>query len=233
MSELSKKVDTLVAEINSSKAEIADLKKKVADLESSPSAWAYIFIGASVLGLIVFFISRFKPKVIKKDRGDSLSSQHGNRVSHSGSFDMSKFDTRLRNLESEMKKVTEEIHKINNPVTQSVPSRQETPPSVGAPVYPKVGYAKVDSDNFFTTIYDSNQDFCVFKITFTSESEGKFDIISLDKIKSRNDWQKKVEYKGASIKDASGFQLEEEGVCVKISKDTWEVTKPLKIILKK
>jgi hypothetical protein len=83
------------------------------------------------------------------------------------------------------------------------------------------------------SIYDSNQEGCVFKITFTSPTSGRFNIISLDKIQSRNDWQKKVECIGDSIREASDFSLVEEGICEKIDKDTWIVTKPLKIRLKK
>ena len=97
--------------------------------------------------------------------------------------------------------------------------------------YQKVGYAKVDTDIYFTTIYESNQEGCVFKLTFTCQSKGKFNIIALDKIQSRNDWQKKVECSGVSIKEATDFRLEDEGICEKIDDNTWKVTKPLKIKL--
>ena len=52
-------------------------------------------------------------------------------------------------------------------------------------------------------------------------------------IQSRNDWQKKVECSGVSIKEATDFRLEDEGVCEKIDENTWKVTKPLKIRLVK
>ena len=71
----------------------------------------------------------------------------------------------------------------------------------------------------------------MFKLTFTSQTKGKFNIIALDKIQSRNDWQKKVECSGVSIKEATDFRLEDEGVCEKIDENTWKVTKPLKIRL--
>ena len=74
----------------------------------------------------------------------------------------------------------------------------------------------------------------MFRITFTSQTKGKFNIIALDKIQSRNDWQKKVECSGGvSIKEASDFRLEEEGLCEKIDEYSWKVTKPLKIRLLK
>jgi hypothetical protein len=66
-----------------------------------------------------------------------------------------------------------------------------------------------------------------------SPTKGRFNIISLDKIQSRNDWQQKIECSGISIKEASDFRIEEEGLCEKIEENTWQVTKPLKIRLLK
>ena len=142
-----------------------------------------------------------------------------------------KSEARLHQLESQMERVLAFVNKPINPVQQSVSPPQETTRSREEHEYQKVGYAKVDTDIYFTTIYDSNQEGCVFKITFTSQSKGKFNIISLDKIQSRNDWQKKVECSGVSIKEASDFRLEDEGICEKIDEINWKVTKPLKIRL--
>ena len=64
-----------------------------------------------------------------------------------------------------------------------------------------------------------------------SNIKGKFNIISLDKIQSRNDWQQKVECSGISIKEASDFRVEDDGICEKIDENTWQVTNPLKIRL--
>ena len=66
-----------------------------------------------------------------------------------------------------------------------------------------------------------------------SPTKGRFNIISLDKIQSRNDWQQKIECSGISIKEASDFRIEEEGLCEKIEENTWQVTRPLKIKLRK
>lgn len=252
MTELLNKVDTLTAELNLTKEENAELKEKIAELKSPKNTWAYISIGAFVLGLIALIISLLKPKgirekrvyeIVKKSLDESrrikelqenvnnlLSSQRNNRMSNTSSSYAPNSDSRLRQLENQMAQV---IKKITITTSQPVSTRKEPVSSRKENEYQKVGYAKVDTDIYFTTIYDSNQEGCVFKISFTSPIIGKFNIISLDKIQSKNDWQQKVECSGCSIKEASDFRIEDDGICEKIDESTWKVTKPLKIRLLK
>lgn len=253
MTELVNKVDTLTEELNLTKAENAELKEKIAELKSPKSTWAYISIGAFILGVISLVISLLKTKGIKKEHvyeivkktlddscgikelqvnvNNLLSAQRNNRMSNTSSSYAPNSDSRLRQLENQMAQVIEVIKKITSPASQPTSQRQEPTRTREEHDYQKVGYAKVDTDIYFTTIYESNQEGCVFKLTFTSQSKGKFNILSLDKIQSRNDWQKKVECSGVSIKEATDFRLEDEGVCEKIDENTWKVTKPLKIRL--
>lgn len=250
MTELLNKVDTLTAELNLTKEETAELKEKIDELKSPKNTWAYISIGAFVLGLIALIISLFKPnginekqvyEIVEKSLDESprikekvnklLSSQRNNKMSNTSSSYAPNSDSRLRQLENQMAQVIEVINKKTILASQPVSTRKEPVPSRKENEYQKVGYAKVDTDIYFTTIYESNQEGCVFKLTFTCQSKGKFNIIALDKIQSRNDWQKKVECSGVSIKEATDFRLEDEGVCEKIDENTWKVTKPLKIRL--
>ena len=253
MTELLNKVDTLTTELNFTKEKNAELKEKIAELKSPKSTWAYISIGAFILGLIALIISLLKPKgikekqvyeIVKKSLDESrrikerqvnvnnlLSSQRNNRMSNTSSSYAPNSDSRLRQLENQMAQVIGIINKITVTASQPVSTRKEPAPSRKENEYQKVGYAKVDTDIYFTTIYESNQEGCVFKLTFTCQSKGKFNIIALDKIQSRNDWQKKVECSGVSIKEATDFRLEDEGICEKIDDNTWKVTKPLKIKL--
>ena len=252
MTELLNKVDTLTAELNLTKEESAEMKEKIAELKSPKNTWAYISIGAFILGLIALIISLLKPKgikekqvyeIVKKSLDESrrikelqenvnnlLSSQRNNRMSNTSSSYAPNSDSRLRQLENQMAQV---IKKITITTSQPVSTRKEPVSSRKENEYQKVGYAKVDTDIYFTTIYDSNQEGCVFKISFTSPIIGKFNIISLDKIQSKNDWQQKVECSGCSIKEASDFRIEDDGICEKIDESTWKVTKPLKIRLLK
>lgn len=255
MAELLNKVDTLTTELNSIKAECISLKKKVAELKSPKNTWAYLSIGAFILGLIALFVALFKSKGIKEEKivdifeeclDDSrkikelrvdvnklLSLQHNNKASQISSSYALNSDSRLYLLEKKMAQVIDMVSKNINPVQRPIAPCQEIPVPHRETEYQKMGYAKVDTDMYFTTIYDSNQEGCVFKITFISQTKGKFNIIALDKIQSRNDWQKKVECSGISIKDASDFRLEEEGICEKIDENTWKVIKALKIQLLK
>ena len=252
---ISNKVDSLKTELNSIKAENAAMKKKVAELNSPNNIWIYLSIASFVIGVIAFIVAFFKGKglkeeevsyIVKRYLDDSerikklqvnvkdLLSQRNVRTPSTGSSYAPKSDSRIQQLENQLAQVIEAVNKITSPAQQSVSYRQEKTCSHEENEYQKVGYAKVDTDLYFTTIYDSNQEGCVFKITFTSQFMGKFNIIALDKIQSRNDWQKKVECSGGvSIKDASDYLLEEEGVCEKIDEYSWKVTKPLKIRLLK
>lgn len=255
MTELLNKVDTLTKEMNSTKAENADLKEKLADLKSPKNTLTYVSICAFLLGLVAIIITFFKPKGVKEERiynivekyfedykikelrvnvNNLVSSQRNNRSSQTSSSYAPNSDSRIKQLENQLAQVIEVVNKITSQERQSVSHRQETTQPQEENEYQKVGYAKVDTDMYFTTIYNSNQEGCVFKITFSSQTKGKFNIIALDKIQSRNDWQKKVECSGGvSIKEASDFRLEEEGVCEKIDEYSWKVTKPLKIRLLK
>lgn len=252
MTELLNKVDTLTAELNTTKIVNAELKEKVAELKSPRSTWwAYVSIGAFILGLIACIMVLSRSKGIKEqtvydiiknqlhnfyeekrqDQMNSQLSQHNNSTSQSRFSYETSYDSRLRQLESQMSQVVAVFnanngigkHAAQPPINTSRPHRK--------PEYPKVGYAKNDKDMYFTTIYESNQEGCVFKISFTSPIKGKFNIISLDKIQSRNDWQQKVECSGISIKEASDFRVEDDGICEKIDENTWQVTNPLKIRL--
>ena len=255
MTELLNKVDTLTAELNATKTENAELKEKVLELKSPKSTWAYISMGAFVLGLIALLMTLFRSKGIKKEDvydifekciDDSrrikelqvnvknlMSSQKNGRSTPSNTSYAPNADSRLRQLESQVAQVIAEINKINTSAQPATPQRTDTQRYQRENEYQKVGYAKNDMDMYFTTIYESNQEGCVFKITFTSPTKGRFNLISLDKIQSRNDWQQKVECSGISIKEASDFRVEEEGYCEKIDANTWQVTKPLKIRLLK
>lgn len=255
MTELLNKVDTLTAELNATKTENAELKEKVAELKSPKSTWAYVSMGAFVLGLIALLFALFRPKGIKEEKvyeivkecldnshrikelqvhvNNLLSAQRSSRNSQTGSSYAPKTDSRLCQLENQMSQVIAAVNKMTAFAQSTTQTHADTPKPRKDAEYQKVGYAKNDTGTYFTKIYESNQEGCVFKISFMSPTKGRFNIISLDKIQSRNDWQQKIECSGISIKEASDFRIEEEGLCEKIEENTWQVTKPLKIRLLK
>ena len=250
MTDIVYKLDTLTNVLNDTKKENAELKKRIDAFESPKNKWAYISLAAVILAFISFILALWKPResrinrIIrqyfdKSERINGLISDVSSLKLNSNSNSTPKVSTReiendIKLLKMQMKQVITDINALNyaNKKQQDSPVRQE-PKQPVEPPYQKIGYAKVDTDMYFTTIYDSNQEGCVFKINFTSPDKGKFNIISLDKIQSRNDWQKKVECSGISIKDATDFRVEDDGICERIDANTWEVKKPLKIRLLK
>ncbi len=251
MKELVFKIDEITSELNTSKEEIAELKKRIETFESPKNKWAYITIVAFFLAILSLVIAFYKSREKRingiitnyldhSDRINGLLTNVNSLLLQRNSGTTPKVSTRdiendIKLLKMQIKKVEADINVINYAIKKQneMPVHSESPKQNHESQYHKVGYAKVDTDIYFTTIYDSNQEGCVFKISFTSLTQGKFNIISLDKIQSRNDWQKKVECSGISIKDASDFRLEDEGLCEKIDENTWKVTKPLKIRLLK
>lgn len=245
MNELITKIDTLTYELNSAKEKLAQVQRSITELEE-PQSGTVIFIVVLFLFVVISILlyshynDKYKEQIGKirqkidvlQDSINLLSTQKQRSISQSPKDSLNqRAESRIQNLELNMKQVLQDINTVkgsaNHVSTSSSPAPKET-------VFQKIGYAKVDTDIYFTTIYNSSQEGCVFKITFTSQTKGKFNIISLDKIQSRNDWQKKVECSGTtSIKEASSFSLEEEGICEKIDENSWKVTKPLRIRLQK
>ena len=98
----------------------------------------------------------------------------------------------------------------------------------------KVGYANINTSNYFVDLLDSKQETCVFTITFKGSEQGEFNIISLDKLKSRNGWQDVVEATGdCTMAEANSYDVLGLGQCKKIEDNTWEVTRKLRIKIRK
>lgn len=151
-----------------------------------------------------------------------------------------KAEDRIVYLEGKIKEVIDAVHRHENEI-KTCGGVKTTPPSTPPttppkrPEFSKEGYAKLNSGAFFLEILDSNQEGCVFHIKFKSENKGEFDIISLDKIKSRNGWQEVVETTGnCTMEDATSYKVEDKGICEKLSDGkTWEMKRKLKIKISK
>ena len=91
-------------------------------------------------------------------------------------------------------------------------------------------YAKANSGKFLVQITDSQQEGCVYVINFVNKEEGKFDIVSLAKIKPVNDIMDVIELApgSCSLEDATTYNVIDKGLCRKVEgKPAWEVTKKL------
>ncbi len=253
MKELVSKVDTLAEALNVTQKENIELKEKLESIQSPRSTW--MSIGAIALSIIAVALALFKKGLseqkileIVKDRLDNSKrikelifhvntlkndAQHYSRNSQSNLSVSQNVETRLRQVEKTLNDIVNYINgqKLNS--QSQNPTGRQGEQSSNQPERQRVGYAKIGYETYFTTIYDSNQEGCAFKITFKNATKGEFTIIALDRISSSNDWQQKIECVGVSIKDAIDFQVEEPGICENIGNNTWQVTKPLKIRLLK
>lgn len=263
MQDLVNKVDTLATALNESQKGFLDLKDVVDSLQTPRSTWGWMSISAIALALIALIISIVKSRGLNREDVEEIFrqlyaekqnetiriqsfQQKNNGVTQQHANTIQRIDSRLNDLEHKIQRL--DVGPKTMPPTRDVGTKKAThgtalPKTTDniqseetdkTPANVRHGYARINTDCYFTYIFDSNQEECVFSIQFMSEQKGEFTIISLDKIKSRNGWQKVVEISGASIEDANTFKEEEKGICEKMvenGEDTWKVTKPLKIQL--
>lgn len=251
MNALVLKVDTLAQALSQAQKENAELKVQVAKLESPKSTWGYMTLASLIIAIIALVLSLLR-KGLSREKVDEIFRNNldkskriaelkvavsqlqpglnGNRVSLSANTSLQNLDTRLRSVESSVSRLSSKTNETQNSSNPSVTHRQEQLRQTKDLEYLRMGYANINSGNIFTKIFDSAQESCVFSIKFKSANKGEFNIISLDKIKSRNMWQKIVEYTG-SIEEATSFKVEDYGICEKYDDVTWQVTKKLKIKL--
>lgn len=251
MNALVLKVDTLAQALSQAQKENAELKVQVAKLESPKSTWGYMTLASLIIAIIALVLSLLR-KGLSREKVDEIFCNNldkskriaelkdavsqlqpglnGNRVSLSANTSLQNLDTRLRSVESSVSRLSSKTNETQNSSNPSVTHRQEQLRQTKDLEYLRMGYANINSGNIFTKIFDSAQESCVFSIKFKSANKGEFNIISLDKIKSRNMWQKIVEYTG-SIEEATSFKVEDYGICEKYDDVTWQVTKKLKIKL--
>jgi len=246
------KIDSLTLGLNETKSNVSDIKSNVDKLKSPNRLWIFFSIVAFIIGVTALIIGVFKSKSLKrldvenifsdcidqstrlkamKNQIENLQSFSRGSNSHGNIQHSSNIESRLNSLEVTMKQVVDNINNSTKPniSPQREPDNQnyniQEQPSIV-----KTGYAKLNRQNYFLDIIDSNQEGCVYKIQFKSPTRGEFDLISLDKIKSRNGWQDIIEYEGAcTMEEATSYKLVNPGIIEKYDSKTWEVKKKLKI----
>ena len=237
------KVDTLSQALTQVQKENKELGERVEKLEKPKRMWNYITFVTLAIAIAAFILSLFRNGVSRKEVHKILKENQNNskkikelqeqlifergkckKTSSSVNPSLSNLDARLRNVENKLSQLVNIPNGVQNK-TSSVsvhPSKN--------PEYIKKKYARINSGCYFTQIFDSKQEGCVFCIELKAENRGEFNIISLNQIKSSNGWETIVECEGCSISDATHFDVERYGVCEK-NGDMWEITKNLKIKL--
>lgn len=236
--DLVKKIDTLTSSLNKIEKDNLELHETISNFGKAPGWWSYI-----LLIVVVLFIFTIVIRLLSKEIQEQVGKQIKDTCINIGTLNTQED---VRQLEVKLKRQAEDIQHMNNRLDQfnktihdflaqnQDNTQKNIPPSrtTNDSEYHRTGYANINSGTIFTKIFDSAQESCVFSIKFKSATKGEFNIISLDKIKSRNMWQEIVEYTG-SIEDATSFKVEDFGICEKYDDVTWQVTKKLKIKLQK
>ena len=260
---LIEKIDTLTNELNESRVTVAQLQQSVDELESPRRIWNYLSIGAIILGLIAIILqfvrsggldkneinTIFRENMDSSTRLKAMKEKLDNLEKNSRNSQNSRYmptgpvsrkaEDRIAWLEGKIQEVIVAVNRHETEIKRNGGTTTTTPPTGPAkpkePEFNKDGYAKLNTSIYFMDILDSNQEACVFHINFKSANKGEFDIISLDKIKSRNGWQDVIDATGnCTMEDATSYTVVEKGICEKISDDnTWEVKRKLRIKISK
>ena len=105
-----------------------------------------------------------------------------------------------------------------------------------ASVNKRVEYAQLNNEKYFMDTSCSKQETCVYKIEYSEQNVGVFDLISLDKIQSSNGWQDVIDIEptgDCTMEEAKDFVTLSLGECRKIDENTWKVTTNLMIKISK
>lgn len=231
-------VDTLGQALIQVQKENAELKARVAKLENPKSTWGYMALAALAIAIIALVLSLLKlKKGISRGEVDEIFSKNFDKSQRMAKLEKTvdqlnisfqKVNANLRNVDTTPRgRESNDVHNTPSAVTKHQEQLCQPPKAE----YLKKGYAKINSGDCFTQIFDSAEEGCVFSIEFKSATKGEFNIIAVDKIRSRNNWQEIVECTGLSIKDATSFNVKELGICEKCNDSLWKITRKLKIKL--
>lgn len=157
----------------------------------------------------------------------SIKTSNGDSAKSSG-FEsyIAKLEARMSILEKNNMAQNQVAIAVSSPIsgTSHKEDRNETPKVL------KIGYTEINKSKYFMEVFNTKKETCVYKISFRSSDSGYFDLISLDKIKSRNGWDDVIDYEGdCSMEEAKSYIRLDYGEVEKYDDSVWEVTKKLKI----
>lgn len=255
------KIDTLTTELNASKKEIEQLQSEIKELKSPGRILIVFALCALLLSILAIILSiiRTSKKVNRWEVKDmtrqmvreqikdldyrmtraegnikgiwkgSTSAQTTSAQTTSANSPIDKrildLDVRLSRIERSNSAESSNYFSYEKPISTNTTTINEAEIN-------RKEYAKANSGKFLVQITDSQQEGCVYVINCINKEEGKFDIISLAKIKPVNDIMDVVELVpgSCSLEDATNYKVIEKGLCKKVEgKPAWEVTKKLKI----
>ena len=246
---LSTRIDSLAQELS-----LTQSKKQVKGSKDADGAWGKLSLATLVLAIVslVLTIFLFRKRIGEEEITEIFKHNldESTRVNKLQA-DVDRLDAEREKMSRQIKEVLDSRPRIDktprpsqsigepshsaptpSPATSRSGGRPSEQPKCKQPRYFGKKYMKNNTDKYFTQILDSDQEVCAFFVEFTSEHkhQGEFSIISLDRIKSKDGWEKVVDCTGCSKADATSFTVLERGICVE-SNGLLEVTKNLKINL--
>ena len=251
-------IDYLLKETAKVNSEIDELNKDMREFHDSRNTYITISIILLiiVIALVLYVFYKLGDKVDYKDMENRLKGQKNELTNLSQRFDSclrdvqnssgrqtsprtpvrsSELENRINKIEMKMSMLdrnTTSMSSLGNTVATSYTTNN--PHEDSLETAKKVGYAGINKGTYFLDIMNSQKETCVYKITFNTQDSAYFDLISLDKIKSRNGWDDVIEYEGdCSMEEASTYTLLDRGSIKRFDDKTWELTNKLKIKISK
>lgn len=243
---LLEKVDTLTKELNKANTDIMTLKSNLLQQSKPGSLWNSVSIVSFIVSLIAIVISLFRDNNARNKQAlkdlDSKSQGFDNQFAkiqcaiqklldmhHTSTQCLPSLQSGVNHLRQRVDRIEQEVKK---PIVAQTTDNNKKKDGINAPTT-YTEYSKAISSKFFTELLSSQQEGCIYRITYTNETDGRFEIVSLSKMKQSNGWEEVVETTGkCPISDANHHKVVEPGKCRK-REELWEVTDKLKIEISK
>lgn len=237
----SEKIDGLVNMQNETNKNISDLQNQVNNLKEPSSIWHIFIIVSLLFSITALFLwailnkKLFDEKSIKniisksediktikckiREMKDSLSVRPKN-----SSKDVSAGFYEIKLRLDELQRQINELKKSN--IVTGEPTGGGKP--IGNPT--RFVYVNAVNDLFFVQTTPNLQDNSIFKINFTSQTLGNFNIINIKKIQQNNQLKNVVEvvHSSCQLAEAKDCKVVEEGKC-ELKDGYWKVTKKIQI----
>ena len=234
-------VETLTDTLNTCKSQVAKLQLQVKKQKEPSWIWLSLTIVSLLLGVFaiaeilssrgVYLRKEEVEKLIKEKLSkEKQSSNFENYIrgiihKHPNSNTAKSVDANdFRRISDRLNSVEKKIEELRMPVANSGNYIQQASS--------KVIYAKLNTNEYFMEVQDHAGDGCVFRIESNSPDTGTFNIISIDKIKSKDALKSVVECHGCKMSEAQHFKVMSLGECQKVD-GVWKMTKKLEIEISK
>ena len=240
-------IDLSKSAIKKNNEDINGLNKKVEDLEGINIHKTLTALSLLIALLSIYKIIKTRKKLSKKSNEIKEIKEklrllpkeyYGPNVKTSSSGTQKNvqiprnLENKLSNLETQIAILERKIEDINNKILLERRVQGANKQAIEEPIQ-KIKYSEINlSGGYFRVdrFHDSKIDGCVYIIYLIDKDKAQFDLISIDKIRSRDGWEEAIEYSGkVTIDSATSFKTTKKGTLKKTDGNLWKVDSPLKI----